>query len=91
MVLGANYFVAMHGAGVANTLWLNPGATVVEIFPDHFEKPTYEKVSGSRKEKHRPAKVSQYVAWAVRAFILLPRSTLTLARYAARFLTTCDM
>jgi hypothetical protein len=41
-VLGANYFIAMHGAGMANTFWLNPGATVVvSPFPPPVCAPVY--------------------------------------------------
>jgi hypothetical protein len=37
-------FIAVHGSSFANLLWLPSGASVLELFPFGFQRPTYEGV-----------------------------------------------
>ncbi len=38
-------FIAAHGAGLMNTIFLPPGAAVIEIFPPHVKHVLYERVA----------------------------------------------
>ena len=35
----ADVIVAQHGAALANLIWANPKATIIEIFPEHLPRP----------------------------------------------------
>jgi hypothetical protein len=38
----SSVFIAMHGSALANTIFLQKGSIVIEMFPYGFERPTYE-------------------------------------------------
>jgi hypothetical protein len=41
----AEMIVGPHGAGLANMAWMSPGATVVELLPEQFAPPFYERLA----------------------------------------------
>ena len=41
----AEMIVGPHGAGLANMAWMSPGSTVVELLPDQFAPPFYERLA----------------------------------------------
>jgi capsular polysaccharide biosynthesis protein len=54
-VRGAGVFVGMHGAGMANLVWLHDTAVVVELHPFGFQKWGYERLARYLRQP--------YVAW----------------------------
>ena len=42
---GTGVLVTMHGAGLMNQIFMQPGSAVIEIFPVHLKQVLYERVA----------------------------------------------
>jgi capsular polysaccharide biosynthesis protein len=49
----ADVLVSLHGAGLANMLFMRPGSFIVEIMPGEYDKPTYRELSRNLGHDYR--------------------------------------
>ena len=45
MFASAGVLVTMHGAGLMNQIFMQPGSVVIEVFPVHLKQVLYERVA----------------------------------------------
>ena len=53
MFSDADVLVSLHGAGLANMLFMRPGSLIVEIMPGDYDKPTYRELSRNLGHDYR--------------------------------------